>query len=211
MSPQADAPDLAAPGLTILAEAHWPPPDNPAAPLPEAGRFTGSSFPHLVAAVADRCLSARRNGRDTASVSADERTAVLLVTRRADTVTLRTVEEAGRAGVPVVTPLLLQIAPTAVLGHIAATWSLGGPLLSITPIGEPETDGLALAQQILAQGDAGEVLLIVADQAFEPATHDVAHALLLTRPPALAAQEAGAVGNHVELSKGNTHDEDCLA
>ncbi|MFJ1708633.1 hypothetical protein [Kitasatospora sp. NPDC088346] len=164
----------------VLAEAHWPPPDDPDA-RPDQGRFLHSRFPPLIAATAEACLRLHY-GEPPAPAGRGRRTAVLLSSLGADRATAARVAEAVGAGAQVAKPLLFQSAPTAALGLVTARWGLAGPMLSITPLGDRLKDALALAGRLLAVGEAAEVLLVCADLADRPGTPDRAQALLLGPP-----------------------------
>ncbi len=73
------------------------------------------------------------------------------------------------------------------VGQLTARWGLGGPVLCLSPVGDPLADGLAEAELLLDDGDADQVLLILAEQADPavPDSADRAHALLLSAGPAL--------------------------
>ncbi len=64
--------------------------------------------------------------------------------------------------------LFFQSNPNAVLGHIAARWQLTGPVVAVSPDGaapgEVPPDALELAELLLADGDADQVLVIAAEQ-----------------------------------------------
>ncbi|KAB1142328.1 hypothetical protein F6X68_21190 [Micromonospora sp. AMSO12t] len=146
--------------LTVLAEAAWPEPGD-GAPPPVPG-YVHSSFPPLVAAVAERCLT-RAYGRRPAPDG--ERTAVVLVSAAGDRASAAhvraTVAAGGRPG-----PLFFfQSVPNSVAGHVAARWGLGGPVLCLAPTGDPRAEGTAEAELLLHDGDADRALLVLIEQA----------------------------------------------
>jgi hypothetical protein len=67
-------------------------------------------------------------------------------------------------------------------------------VVCISPVGPPVADGIAEATLLMSDGDAEEVLLVIAEQAAnaEDGAVDCAHALLLGWPAEPAA--AGKVG-----------------
>lgn len=150
-------PSPIAPAVRVRARTCWD-----GSPVPPAGRFTGSDFAPLVVAVADRCLRLR-HGPPPLPRPYGERTALILATVRGDTATLDAVARAAAARTPVPKPYLATSVPTAAPGHVAVEWGLTGPVLSVTPMRSPVEDGLELAAQLIAVGDAAEVLLITAD------------------------------------------------
>lgn len=155
-----DAVTPAAARRTVLAEAAWPEPGD-GAPPPVPG-FVHSSFPPLVAAVAERCLSrayGERPARDR------QRTAVVLVSAAGDRASAAhvraTVAAGGRPG-----PLFFfQSVPNSVAGHVAARWGLGGPVVCLAPTGDPRDEGIAEVDLLLHDGDADEALLVLIEQA----------------------------------------------
>ncbi|MER5355990.1 hypothetical protein ABT093_37430 [Kitasatospora sp. NPDC002551] len=152
--------------LRILAEAAWPDPDaERREPLPPLPGFAASSFNPLVAETAERCLRARHG-----TAPAPGRTALLLASASGDRATARAIEEAAADPGRRMPPLLFfQSNPNAVLGHIAARWGLTGPVVAISPAQAPPPgrvpqDALDLAELLLADGDAEQVLVIAAEQ-----------------------------------------------
>ncbi|MCX4390679.1 beta-ketoacyl synthase chain length factor [Micromonospora peucetia] len=146
--------------LTVLAEAAWPEPGDGAPP--RVPGYLHSSFPPLVAAVAERCLT-RAYGRRPAPDG--ERIAVVLVSAAGDRASAAhvraTVAGGGRPG-----PLFFfQSVPNSVAGHVAARWGLGGPVLCLAPTGDPRAEGTAEAELLLHDGDADRALLVLIEQA----------------------------------------------
>ena len=182
--------------LTVLSEYRWP--ERPARELPVLPGYVLSSFSPLVAAAAEGCLAGYYADEQAAAAPRD-RTAVLLVTAGNDAVSAEHVHDKVAAGRRVGPLFFFQIAPNSVVGQLTARWGLGGPVVCISPVGDPLADGLAEAELLLADGDADEVLLICAEQAGTPEAGtpgagapeagtpeqgepvDRAHALLLSR------------------------------
>jgi len=166
--------------LTLLAKAHWPGPTDDG--LPPIAGFTVSTFNPLVAEAAERCLSAYYG---PAPGPGPTRTALLLTSGSGDLATAAAIAAASADTGRRMPPLLFfQSNPNAVLGHIAARWQLTGPVVATAPAtpaapGEVPADALDLAELLLDDGDADQVLLIAAEQAPEP-HQDRAVALLLT-------------------------------
>ncbi len=157
----------------MLAEARWPEPGD-GAPAAVAG-FVYSGFAPLVVAVADRCLGRRYSERP---LPAGNRTAVVLVSASGDRASAEhvraTVAGGGRVG-----PLFFfQSVPNSVAGHVAARWGLDGPVVCLSPTGDPRADGLAEAELLRYDGDAHEVLLVLVEQTSD-GTPDEAVAVLL--------------------------------
>jgi 3-oxoacyl-(acyl-carrier-protein) synthase len=150
-------------GLTVLRRASWPESPDDQAPPPLPG-FVYSSFSPLVAAAAERCLT-----REHASAPADpargSRTATVLVSRYGDVTSAVLVAEAVDAGRRVAPLLFYQAVPNAVAGYLMARWGLNGPVVCVSPAGDPMAEGLAVAAGLIEDGDADEALIVVAEQA----------------------------------------------
>ncbi|MEH1165955.1 beta-ketoacyl synthase chain length factor [Micromonospora sp. CPCC 205539] len=156
----------------MRAEARWSEVGDGAAP--GVAGFVHSGFAPTVVAVAERCLRQRYG---VGPVPAAVRTGVVLVSASGDRVSAEhvraTVEAGGRIG-----PLFFfQSVPNSVAGHVAARWGLRGPVVCLSPTGDPRADGIAEADLLLYDGDADEVLLILIEQA--PDTPAEAVAVLL--------------------------------
>jgi hypothetical protein len=166
--------------LTVLSEYRWP--EEPARELPVLPGYVLSSFSPLVAQAAEGCLGAYYADPSAAAASR-ERTAVLLLTTGNDVVSADHVRDKVASGRRVGPLFFFQIAPNSVVGQLTARWGLGGPVVSVSPTGDPLADGMAEAELLLDDGDADEVLLILAEQADPavPDSTDRAHALLMSR------------------------------
>jgi hypothetical protein len=162
--------------LVVLSEYRWPTGQDE--PLPALPGYVLSSFSPLVAAVADGCL-AERYADPAASAVSRQRTAVLLVTRGNDVVSAEHVREKVAAGRRLGPLFFFQSAPNSVLGQVTAHWGLGGPVVCISPVGDPLADGMTEASLLLDDGDADQVLLILVEQGCGTGSADQAHALLL--------------------------------
>ncbi|HEY0166509.1 MAG TPA: beta-ketoacyl synthase chain length factor [Jatrophihabitans sp.] len=165
--------------LVVLSECRWPsgPDEQPPPPLPG---YVLSSFSPLVAAVADGCLT-EHYAQPSASAASRQRTAVLLVSRGNDVVSAEHVRDKVASGRRVGPLFFFQAAPNSVVGQVTAHWGLGGPVVCISPVGDPLADGMAEAALLLEDGDADEVLLILVEQGGDAAdSADRAHALLLS-------------------------------
>lgn len=161
----------------VLARADWPETgdgDPPALP-----GFVLSPFNPLVAAVADRCLT-RRHGTRPAPAQRGEQTAIVLVSASGDrtsTVHVRDIVAAGDRPGPL---LFYQSVPNSVVGHVAARWGLGGPVVCLCPVDDAEEAGRDEAMELLRGGEAAEVLLIRVEEPVAGAPS--ASALLLGGP-----------------------------
>lgn len=171
--PQADTAAAAA-GLAVLAEARWPEAAEPEA-LPG---FVYSTFSPLVAATAGRCL-ARRYGEAPIPQAEGERIALILASVRGDVAIARAIAQSVDDGGRISPLLFFQSVANAVLGHIAKSWGIGGPVLCTSPVTDPAADALALAADVIADGDADTALVVLAEPACTADEHDRAHALLV--------------------------------
>ncbi|MFC1415657.1 hypothetical protein [Streptacidiphilus cavernicola] len=168
----ATAARAAAAGLRVLAVAAWPESAADRQP-PQIAGFVLSSFSPLAAEAARRCLS--RGPAPEPDPGEPPVTAVVMVSPLGDLTGAVHVAEAVDGGGRVGPLLFFQAVPNAVAGHIAALWRLTGPVVSVG-----DTDGgLAVAELLLADGDADQALLIRVDQAAVPGGRDRADAVLL--------------------------------
>lgn len=166
----------AAAGLAVLAEARWPDAD---AAEPEAlPGFVYSTFSPLVAATAGRCL-AHWYGEPPVPAAEGERVALILASVRGDVAIARAIAQSVDGGGRISPLLFFQSVANAVLGHIAKSWGVGGPVLCTSPVTDPAADALALAADVIADGDADTALVVLAEPACTADEHDRAHALLV--------------------------------
>ncbi|GAA2274500.1 hypothetical protein GCM10010145_51920 [Streptomyces ruber] len=172
----------AAVGLAVHAEARWPPPDDPGAPLPPVPRFEASAFAPLLVTVADRCLTARY-GAPPVPPEAGRRIALVLAAARGDVVTQTAIDDAVAGHRPVPKELLFQNVPSTALGHVAVVWGLTGPLLATLCVGPADRAVFATAGRLVAAGDADLVLAVAADPTGDPADPGTAVARLLGPRP----------------------------
>jgi len=174
-------------GLTVLARAAWPESDVDIEP-PELAMFVRSSFSLLVAEVATRCLG-RHYGAPPVAAATGERTAVVLLSVAGDVVSTAEVVTAVDGGVRLTPMLFFQSVPNAAVGHVAATWGLAGPVVCLSPPGDPTAGPSSLADtaldyaaELIGDGDADHVLVLVVEQAEAGGGRDRATAMLVTGP-----------------------------
>ncbi|PWW52667.1 beta-ketoacyl-[acyl-carrier-protein] synthase family protein [Actinokineospora spheciospongiae] len=160
-----------------VVDARWP--ESDVDTLPSIPGFILSDFTPLVAAVAERCLRVH-HGEPPADPARAARTGLVLASARGDTTTLRIVTEAVAAGRRVPPLLFFQSNPNAVLGHVAARWGLGGPVVCVSPTGDPMADALACAELLFDAGDADEAVVVVAELGEDGDQTGGAEALLVT-------------------------------
>ncbi|MFD0634043.1 beta-ketoacyl synthase chain length factor [Catenulispora yoronensis] len=152
----------------VVAEARWPESEHDLAPPPLPG-FIVSSFSPMAAEAAARCLSRRPVGSAGASL-----TAVVIVSSRGDLHSAAHVAAAVDTGGPLGPLLFFQSVPNAVAGHIAARWSLTGPVVCVAD----RASALEAAALLVEDGDAEEALVLHVEQG----ARDHAHAVLLRAP-----------------------------
>ena len=175
------------------------------APPPVPG-FVHSAFNPLVAAVADRCLS-EHYGKPPEPPSDRQRTGLVLVSRGGDRVSAEHVRQTVADGRRVGPLYFFQSVPNSIAGHVAARWGLGGPVVCVSPVGPPVADGMAEAAVLMSDGDADEVLLVIAEQATaaDDSAVDCAHALLLGWPAEHApTNDQAATGESAMAGEGRT-------
>jgi 3-oxoacyl-(acyl-carrier-protein) synthase len=161
--------------LRVLARAEWD-----GGELPQVAGFVVSSFNPLVAEVARRCLVAYF-GEPPADPAIADGVAVVLVSERGDTGTADALAEAVRTGRRVQPLLFFQSNPNAIVGHVTSRWGLGGPVVCVNTGADPLTEGLAVADLLIEDGDAVAALVVAADQGDEPGVADRAVAVLVAR------------------------------
>ena len=163
-------------GLEVLAEARWP--EAGVAEPEQLPSFIYSSFSPLVAATAGRALS-QWFGPAPLAPEEGERVAVILASVGGDVAIARAIAQAVDTGGRMSPLLFFQSVANAVMGHIATRWGIGGPLLCTSPVTDPAADALGLAADVLADGDAGIALVVLAEQACTADEEDQSHALLV--------------------------------
>lgn len=168
----------------VLARAAWPESDVDTSP-PELAMFVRSSFSPLVAEVAGRCLR-RHYGTAPVDQETGERTAVVLLSVAGDVVTGSEVAAAVDEGKRLTPMLFFQSVPNAAVGHVAATWGLAGPVVCLSPPGDPSEGPLALedtaldyAIELIGDGDADRALVVVVEQGGRAGGGDRAVAMLV--------------------------------
>ncbi|QDY77051.1 beta-ketoacyl synthase chain length factor [Streptomyces qinzhouensis] len=171
----------AAAGLTVLARAGWDPAAHPGGP-PNLPGFTASPFGPLFAHIADRCLSAF-HGTAPAPPESGLTTGLVMVSRLGDMATETAVTGAVDRGTKASPLLFYQSVPSAVLGVVSARWGLGGPVICISPAGDPLAEGLELAGLLAEDGSARDVLVVLIELAVAEGESDTAEALLVRAAP----------------------------
>ncbi|MDX6744131.1 beta-ketoacyl synthase N-terminal-like domain-containing protein [Actinocorallia sp. A-T 12471] len=174
--PKNRVPDELTAALTVLAEAHWPPPGDPDPTLPEVPRWDVSFFAPLLMAAAEPCLTGHFGAPPLA---AGDRVGLVMAATRGDTVTQTAIDEAANAPRPVPKHLLFQNVPSTAPGHLAALWGLAGPFVTLLATGCPLAAARERAARLIATGDADHVLAVALDPGDHPSRPGTAQAQLL--------------------------------
>jgi hypothetical protein len=136
--------------------------------------FVGSSFSPIVAEVAGRCLTACY-GRPPVPEAEAAGAAIVLLSRYGDVATAQAVAGAVDAGTRVGPLLFFQSVPNAVAGWLAARWGLAGPVVCLSPAGDPVHQAMRAIRLLVAAGDADRALLVLVEQ--DPTGNGPDHAL----------------------------------
>lgn len=162
-----------------IARARWPEDADPERPPPVPG-FVATRLIPLVIRVAERCLT-RAYSNDPSTVARALRTGVVLASKSGDVDNARATARAVDGNKRVSPLLFFQSVPNAALGHIAVTWGLGGPLVSVCPAGDAREEAIDIATSIIRSGDADDMLALHAEQELDD-EGDTATAFLVTLP-----------------------------
>jgi 3-oxoacyl-(acyl-carrier-protein) synthase len=151
------------PELRVVTDSHWPQPgDDALAGPPSLPGFIGSTFSPLVAVVADRCLQALYG---EVAAEQGEKVGIVLVSRTGDRAAAEQVRQAVADGKRVGPLHFFQSVPNSVAGYVAARWGLHGPVVCLSPSGDPRQAGFDQAALLIADGDADQVLVVLVEQA----------------------------------------------
>ena len=173
-------------GLRVRAVGVWPGDDDD---LPGVAGFIESSFNPLVVEATRRALTVPEGSAPVVPPEQARTTAVILVSGYGDVASARAVAQAVDDGTRVGPLLFFQSVPNAVAGYLAMQWGFAGPVLAISPAGEAYPQGLAVADLLIADGDADAALLVFVEA---PVTRQSADRAL-TVPQGKSADRALAV------------------
>ena len=153
------------------------------ASAPIVSGFIESTFSPVVYEAVRQCL-ADAPGAKTANADADgARTAIVLASTMGDSGTLDLGSRLLIAG-EVSNPLLfMQSTANAILGRMSIDFSISGPLIALSPLGDLAADLLATADVLLADGEVDRVVLVGVELAGSERTA-AAHRELGSDPPA---------------------------
>jgi 3-oxoacyl-(acyl-carrier-protein) synthase len=174
--PDRTGPPAAPAGLTVVSTARVPGPDRSAPPLLPG--FIVSSFSPLVAAVADQCLRQWQSEPPLAA-ALGERTALILASVRGDLAIAHEIAQTVDSGRRMPPLLFFQCVANAVLGHVASRWGIAGPMVCVSPVGDPTADAMALAAALIENREADAALVLVAEQAWVAGESDHADAVFV--------------------------------
>lgn len=165
-------------GLRIVTTGEWP--DGGETELPGVAGFILSSFSPLIVEAVRRAMTAQGF---TPSVASEDpsRTAVILLSTYGDMVSARAVAQAVDEGLHVGPLMFFQAVPNSVAGYVAVQWGFTGPIVAISPAGDPYAEGVEVADLLIADGDADRALLVFVEQADEGEGEDRSLAVLVER------------------------------
>jgi 3-oxoacyl-[acyl-carrier-protein] synthase III len=147
------------------------------ASAPLVSGFIESTFSPLVYEAVRQCLAEAPGDAD------GTRTAIVLASTMGDSGTLDLGSRLLVAG-EVSNPLLfMQSTANAILGRLSIDFSIAGPLIALSPVGDLAADLLATADVLLADGEVDRVVLVGVELTGSERTA-AAHRELGTRPPA---------------------------
>lgn len=172
--------------LTVVSRAEWPEPGD--VETPRIPGFVLSSFSPLVAEAADRCLR-RAHGTPPAPPESGRSTAIIVVSASGDLASARHVAHRVDSGRRVEPLFFFQCVPNSIVGHVAARWGLGGPVVCLCPTGHPLTDGLDQAALLIEDGDATAALVVLVEQSEVDGVPATATAVLTTSKETHVRQE----------------------
>ncbi|WP_040478111.1 beta-ketoacyl synthase chain length factor [Longispora albida] len=159
--------------MRVVAKAEWSGEEE----LPLLRGFVVSSYSPLVAEVASRCLSQCYERPVPPEVG--ERMAVVLISQGGDVHSAVETASLVDSGQKVSPLLFFQSVPNAIAGHVAKRWGLNGPVVCVSPAGDPEHEAMELAGLLFGDGDADRALVVLVEQATVEGAPDRASALLI--------------------------------
>lgn len=128
--------------------------------VPRLVGFIESDFAPLVHAAVRACVGEPRT--DHLLAGAGDRAALVLGSRRFDTVSLETsVEQVARGRVSPI--LFYQVVPTAVLGLVARDYGITGAVSCVAATDDARAEVRAVAEVLLADGSADRVLALTVE------------------------------------------------
>jgi hypothetical protein len=104
---------------------------------------------------------------------------MVLVSRYGDVTSAVLVAQAVDTGRRVAPLLFYQAVPNAVAGYLTARWGLTGPVVCVSPVGDPLAEGLCVAAGLIEDGDADEALIVTVEQSLVDGGTDAASAVLV--------------------------------
>jgi hypothetical protein len=152
------------------------------ASAPIVSGFIESTFSPVVYEAVRQCLADAPGAGGVEAVDG-ARTAIVLASTMGDSGTLDLGSRLMIAG-EVSNPLLfMQSTANAILGRMSIDFSISGPLIALSPLGDLAADLLATADVLLADGEVDRVVLVGVELAGSERTA-AAHRELGSDPPA---------------------------
>lgn len=164
----------------VLHRVDWP--SDAVAPVVPG--FVHSDFSPVIVAVAERCLSLD-DGPATGA------TAVLIVSGSGDLASAAHVAQVVAEGKRVGPLFFFQSVPNSIAGYLAARWELHGPVVCLSPVGDPMAAAVDEAE-LLFDDDACDRALVVLVEQDGDAAVTASAALLVNTDQELVLSTGGA-------------------
>ena len=165
----------------VLHQVAWPADAVP----PQVPGFIHSDFSPVIVAVADRCLDQHHQP--------EERTAVLIVSSSGDLASAAHVAHVVAEGKRVGPLFFFQSVPNSIAGHVAARWDLNGPVVCLSPVGDPMAAAVDEAELLFDDGACERALVVLVEQDGD-AVVTASAALLVRADQELVLSTAGTGG-----------------
>ena len=162
----------------VLHRVDWPAGATP----PVVPGFIHSDFSPVIVAVAEMCLS---------QAPAEQRTAVIVVSSSGDLASAAHVAQVVAEGKRVGPLFFFQSVPNSIAGYVAARWELHGPVVCLSPAGDPMAAAVDEAELLFDDGACERALVVVVEQDGDAAVTASA-ALLVDADQELVLSTGGA-------------------
>lgn len=165
----------------VLHRVDWPADATP----PTVPGFIHSDFSPVIVAVAEMCLSLD----DT--TAAGHTTAVMIVSASGDLASAANVAQVVAEGKRVGPLFFFQSVPNSVAGYLAARWELHGPVVCLSPVGDPMAAAVDEAELLFDDDACDRALVVLVEQDGDAAVAASA-ALLVKADQELVLSTGGA-------------------
>lgn len=165
----------------VLHRVDWPAATTP----PPVPGFIHSDFSPVIVAVAEQCLSLE-SATEAAGV-----TAVLIVSGSGDLASAAHVAEVVAEGKRVGPLFFFQSVPNSIAGYLAARSDLRGPVVCLSPVGDPMAAAVDEAELLFDDGACDQALVVLVEQDGDAAVTASA-ALLVKTDQELVLSSGGA-------------------